>query len=238
VDNTDMLRVEGLTVAYGRAVTAVRDVSITVRAEEVVGILGPNGAGKSSLLRAIGGLLPLEPAKAVAGTMVIDGLSVRPGTRPSRMSRLGVNLVPERLKVFSSLTVAEHFALLKTSREEVQGYCGRFPWLQQLLGHSAGDLSGGQRQLLGLLCALSKKPKLLLIDEFSLGLSPAAIIEVTAAIQWARKETQASVLLVEQNVEVACALCDRIYLMSNGELVWSGEPAEARTRVLRGAYFG
>ncbi len=236
--STDLLVVEGLSVTYGRAVRAVVGSSFRVAKQEVVGILGPNGAGKTTLLRAVGGLLPLEPARVVAGAMWFDGARIPPGTRPSRMSRLGVNLVPERLKVFSSLSVGEHFRLLKTSSEEVEAFCNRFGWLRTLLGHSAGDLSGGQRQLLGLLCAVSKRPKLLLVDEFSLGLSPAAIAEVSATLRWARQQTGTSVVLVEQNVEVAAELCDRIYLMANGELTWSGPPSEARSRVLRGAYFG
>lgn len=232
-----LLEVQGLSVGYGRAVTAVRNVDVTLAAGEILGVLGANGAGKTSLLRAISGLLPLEPAKVTGGRMTFEGAPVRLGLTPSRMTRLGVTLVPERLKVFSKLTVREHFRLTKATSSEVDGFCDRFPWLRALLGHSAGDLSGGQRQLLGLLCALVRRPKLLLVDEFSLGLAPAAIVEVANAIRWARSETGAGILIVEQNVEVAVDLCDRISLMSGGELTWTGDPAEAERRVVTGAYF-
>jgi ABC-type branched-subunit amino acid transport system ATPase component len=238
VSERPLLAVEHLRVTYGRAVVAVRDASLEVAESEIVGILGVNGAGKTSLVRAIGGLLPMEPAKAVGGRLRVAGTAVRPGSLPSRMSKLGVTLVPERLKVFAKLTVAEHFTLLKTPASEVKQYTERFPWLAPLLGHLAGDLSGGQRQLLGLLCALSKRPRVLLVDEFSLGLAPVAIAEVAAAIRWAQSETGSSVLIVEQNVEVATSICDRVYSMSGGELLWQAPAAEARQRILSNDYFG
>jgi ABC-type branched-subunit amino acid transport system ATPase component len=237
VTSTPILELDDLVVGYGRAVTAVRGVSMQVGAGEIMGILGPNGAGKTSLLRGIGGLLPLEPAKVVSGRMSFEGHRLKLGLTPSHMARLGVMLVPERLKVFSALTVGEHFKLTKASRDEVGQFSDRFPWLGGLLQHSAGDLSGGQRQLLGLLCALVRRPKLLLVDEFSLGLAPTAISEVADAIRWARQETGASVLIVEQNVEVAVGMCDRISLMSGGALTWTGDPHEAEQRVVTGAYF-
>jgi branched-chain amino acid transport system ATP-binding protein len=230
-----VLDVRGLTVRYGRVVTAVRGVDLALGRQEILGVLGPNGAGKTTLLRGIGGLLPLEPAKVVDGTVTVEGTTVRRGAPPSRMARLGVTLVPERVKVFATLTVAQHFRLMGASRAEMEKACAPFPWAERLLKHPAGDLSGGQRQLLSLLCALVRHPKVLLVDEFSLGLSPAAIAEVAGAIRTAVAQTGVSVLVVEQNVEVACDLCSRVAFMGGGEITWSGSPAEARQRALAGA---
>lgn len=232
-----LLDVTGLTVRYGRSVVAVRDVSLTVGEGECVGIVGPNGAGKTSVVRAISGFLPVEPGKVVGGTIKLGGKSVA-GRQPSSMAKLGVHIVPERDKVFPNLTIHDHLTLAKRGTFDPSTLPERLHPLFERQSVRAGALSGGERQLLGLMCAVAAQPRLLIVDEFSLGLSPAAIRVVMETVRWMIQSLNLSALVIEQNVEVARELCERIYVMRNGSSIWSGPSADLSDDITESGYFG
>jgi len=233
-----MLDVQGLEVWYGAA-PALRGVSLTLRAGELLAVVGPNGAGKTTLINALCGI-----ERARAGRIVVDGVDV---TRlPShRFCAAGIAIVPEGRRLFIAMTVRENLELgshLPRARaeraESLAAALELFPALREKLASPAGELSGGQQQMVAVARALMARPRLLLLDEPSLGLSPLIVADMFDAVR--RINAQGvSVLLVEQNVEVALSLSDRAYVLEEGRIVAEGEPAEllARPEIQR-AYLG
>ncbi len=220
-----MLDVRGLAVAYG-ALTAVREVSLHVGAGEVVAVVGPNGAGKSTTLSTLAGLL-----KPRAGTIEFEGAEIQ-GEPPEDIVRRGIALVPEGRRIFSSLTVEENLLIGATGRRDRTGVrrsldeqYARFPILGERTKQHAGYLSGGQQQQLAIARALMSSPRLLLLDEPSLGLAPRIVDEVFETIDDLRAGGL-SVLLVEQNATRAVALSDRAYVLSTGRVTRSGTPEQ------------
>ena len=214
-----MLTVESLSVRY-RGVPAVRDVSLDVQAGEIVSVVGPNGAGKTSTLNAIFGLV--RPA---GGTIEFEGESLL-GLPPEQIVRRGLALVPEGRHIFSSLTVAENLKLGAVSRrglppEELAAVLERFEVLARLYDTAAGNLSGGEQQQLAIARALLSKPRLLLLDEPSLGLAPLVVDQVFDVLAELR-EQGVTVLLVEQNASRAVALADRSYVLRTGAVAVAG----------------
>jgi branched-chain amino acid transport system ATP-binding protein len=220
-----MLAVENLVMRYG-AIEAVRGISFEVGQGEIVALLGANGAGKSTTLASIAGLL-----KPTSGTIKYDGRPVS-GLPPETLSRQGVSLVPEGRRVFASLSVAENLWLggaSHASSEERRARQSvledRFPILRERTRQKAGLLSGGEQQMLAIARALMSKPKLLLLDEPSLGLAPQMVERVFDLITSLRDEG-ITILLVEQNVPMSLAIADRGIVLANGRIAMSGTGAE------------
>jgi branched-chain amino acid transport system ATP-binding protein len=232
-----LLVVDGLTVAYG-AVVAIRDVSLEVARGEIVATLGPNGAGKTTLLRTLAGAL-----KPQRGSVAFDG-SALTGLVPEAVVRRGVALVPEGRHVFPGLTVEENLTvggIARTDREELRAdmdrWLSRFPILGERAHQLAGTLSGGEQQQLAIARALMSRPRMLLLDEPSLGLAPIFVDRIFELIQELRSEG-VTVLLVEQNVHRALEIADRAYVLSVGRVVASGSADQLVEGELERSYLG
>jgi branched-chain amino acid transport system ATP-binding protein len=234
-----MLKVDHLDVAYGGLV-ALRDVSIEVRSGEFVSIIGPNGAGKTSLFKAISGQAPV-----VAGTIIFDGrslLDAMPWERP----HLGIAHVPEGRQVFRALTVEENLLLGAESRGDrntkgtgLDDIYSFFPRLAERRAQLAGTLSGGEQQMLAIGRALASSPRLMMLDEPSMGLAPAVVDQIFEAIQMLHKDSGLTILLVEQRAIEAIEGCDRGYVLSNGSVVTEGSRSELlKNERIKGAYLG
>jgi ABC-type branched-subunit amino acid transport system ATPase component/ABC-type branched-subunit amino acid transport system permease subunit len=234
-----LLRVTDLEVQYSSGAKAVAGAAIEVGDGEIVAVLGRNGVGKTSLLRGIAGFFRSEGV-SVRGNVALGDTDLS-GRSPHQVARQGIVLVPERNKVFPNLTVDEHLkmAASRTGRR-------RFEDLQDVLrplsGHRAtpaGLLSGGQRQMLAIGMALCAAPRLLMVDEFSLGLAPIATLEIGALLRDVTRKLNLSLLIVEQNTEAALRIADFIYIMDAGSVVASGPSAEFRdTQTLKDVYLG
>jgi branched-chain amino acid transport system ATP-binding protein len=218
-----MLELRGLRVAYG-GVEVVHGVELGVEEGEVVGVVGPNGAGKSSILRAVCGLV-----RASGGTAAFDGRSLL-GLAPERIARLGLTLVPEGRQIFKTLTVAENLRLASPpsgSEAAVAAMLERLPVLAERAGQRADRLSGGEQQQLALARALLRKPRLLLLDEPSLGLAPKMIDVVYELLAELRAEG-VTMLLVEQNATRTIEFCDRCLVLNTGQVRARGSREELR----------
>jgi branched-chain amino acid transport system permease protein len=218
-----LLVVDGLRV-YRSGACAVDGVDLTVLPGEVVAILGRNGAGKTSTLRGISGFFLTERSR-VTGRIMFQGRDIR-GMSPMATAKLGLVLVPEREKVFPNLTVAEHFRVIGAPRSEIDRTFELFPQLANRTQSEAGLLSGGERQMLALGVAFCMKPKLLMVDELSLGLAPGAVVRLTAALKEFQQQAGIGLILVEQNVSAAMELADRVYVLEAGRVENSGRPSE------------
>jgi branched-chain amino acid transport system ATP-binding protein len=231
------LRVENLSVRYG-AVEAVRNLSFTVEPGEIVGLIGANGAGKSSTLHAIMGAAPVA-----GGDVSVAGASLR-GRSPEDVARSGIALVPEGRRIFAELSVEENLKLGFAARrarggaaEVLRGVYDLFPIVEEFKRRQAGVLSGGQQQQLAIARALVAEPDVLLLDEPSLGLAPA-IVDVVFAALTAIRDRGLAVLLVEQRAQRTVALADRSHVLANGELRLTLSPKDANdTETLVAAYF-
>jgi branched-chain amino acid transport system ATP-binding protein len=223
-----LLDVAGLGAGYGRT-NVLRDVSLRVETGEIVSLIGSNGAGKSTLLKAIIGLVA-----PTTGTVRLDGLDVT-GQRPEKLVPQGVALVPEGRLLFGPLTVADNLALgaysasgptrKSTAAERLARVHNLFPVLAERAEQSADTLSGGEQQMLAVGRALMSGPRLLLLDEPSLGLAPKVISEIFSALEILRADG-VTMLLVEQDAKLALKHSDRGYVMRTGRIVLSGSAAE------------
>ncbi|CCV13131.1 ABC transporter ATP-binding protein [Mesorhizobium sp. STM 4661] len=233
-----MLSVEALKIRYGE-VEAVRRVDLAVDSGEIIALVGANGAGKSSTLSAIAGLVP-----AASGKVVFDGVDIT-GLAPEAIARKGVALVPEGRRVFASLTVADNLRLggavhlaAPEARAREEEMLELFPILRRYHRAKGGNLSGGEQQMLAIARALMSKPRMVLLDEPSLGLAPQLIDTVFDLIAELRR-TGLTILLVEQNVALALEIADRAVVLANGEVVLSGTAKElASSDLVRQAYLG
>ena len=219
-----MLQLSGLDVSYG-SVPAVRGLELQLQRGELVGLIGPNGAGKSTTLHAIMGLV-----RPGAGDVRLAGASLR-GRSPEAIARSGVALVPEGRRIFADLTVEENLRLGLAARranggEPLEEAYDLFPILAEFRRRQAGALSGGQQQQLAIGRALVAGPDLLLLDEPSLGLAPAMVDAVFAALA-AIRDRGVTILLVEQRAQRTVALAERTYVLANGELRMTLTPADA-----------
>ena len=237
-----MLEVRGLSARYG-AVAALRDVSLDVRAGELVALIGANGAGKSTLLRTIAGLMA-----PTAGRVALEGRDVT-GQPPEAIIMAGIALVPERRRVFADLTVLDNLELGGYALPRGGDFRRRldagvddayrlFPVLHRRREQLAGTLSGGEQQMLAIGRALMSRPRLLLCDEPSLGLAPLVVREIMRLLA-ALREAGTTVLLVEQNARMALRAADRAYVLETGSVVLAGSGAELLDNdELKAAYLG
>jgi ABC-type branched-subunit amino acid transport system ATPase component len=204
------LVVEGLTVRYGHAI-GVKDVSLSIDAGRVTMLVGPNGAGKTTVLRAIAGFLSRHDGRVVGGRILLDGKDIGHAS-PDRRARQGIRLIPERKKVFGLLSVEQNLELFHGRRldgELRSRVWKHFPQLEKLRQNKAGTLSGGERQMLALTVAVLSPVRVLLIDEMSLGLAPAAVDRVAAVVRELHAERGFTVFMVEQNRSLD-TLADRV----------------------------
>ena len=233
-----LLEVRGLKVAYG-GINAVKGIDLDVRAGELVTLIGANGAGKTTTLKALSGLI--TPA---AGTVHYDGQDVT-GTPAFALVRRGLALVPEGRGVFARLTVAENLAMgayIRDDKAQIAADCERayatFPRLAERRAQLAGTLSGGEQQMLAIARALMCKPRLLLLDEPSMGLAPIVVQKIFETIRTVAREG-VTLLLIEQNARLALQTCDRGYVMESGLITLSGEAkALLDNPEVRRAYLG
>jgi branched-chain amino acid transport system ATP-binding protein len=223
-DRPPALELDELEVRYG-PVAAVRDVTFSVGAGEIVGLIGPNGAGKSTTLHAVTGLVPIG-----RGDVRLDGRSLR-GLPPEAISRAGVALVPEGRRIFARFTVEENLRLGLAGRRDGDRAAIReafelFPVLEGFRRRQAGTLSGGEQQQLAIARGLVARPRVLLLDEPSLGLAPRAVEEVFGKLDEIRGRG-VTILLVEQRAQRTVALADRTHVLANGELRMTLGPDDA-----------
>lgn len=242
--STPMLEVKNLSVTYDGTIKAVKNVSMEVYQGEVVVFIGSNGAGKTSTLRAINGLVKTSSETNVIYT--VDGVSTELTKTPCyKMVSMGIAHVPEGRQVFSNLTVKENLSMgayilkdqaeIKARRKKVYDL---FPRLRERKSQKAGTLSGGEQQMLAMARALMSNPKLLILDEPSMGLSPLLVGEIFDIIKKVNSEG-VTVLLVEQNAKMALSIADRAYVLETGNLVLSGTGEELlKNDDVKKAYLG
>ena len=233
-----MLELHDLQVAYGAA-PALWGVSLEVRTGELLCVVGPNGAGKTTLINAIAGI-----QRTRGGRIVFEGRDIT-ALPPHRFCEAGIAIVPEGRRLFTGMSVLENLELgsylpvaKSHRRQSLDAVIELFPVLKEKLASPAGELSGGQQQMVAIARALMARPRLLLLDEPSLGLSPRIVHDMFAAIRRINAEGM-SVLLVEQNVVMAMDVSTRAYVLEEGRIVADGAPAEllARPEIQR-AYLG
>jgi len=233
-----MLTVTDLHASYG-AITALRGISLEVKEGELIALLGANGAGKSTTLKSITGV-----HRQVKGVIVLSGESIANKT-PEAIVKKGISLVPEGRDIFGGLTVEENLRLGAYTcydrtmyRKDLQDMFELFPILEERRRQAGGLLSGGEQQQLAIARALMSHPKLLLLDEPSLGLSPTMVDQIFVLIR-SLHERGTTILLVEQNAERALEIVDRAYLLTNGSITFAGTPASLRSQVdIADVYFG
>jgi branched-chain amino acid transport system ATP-binding protein len=233
---TALLQLDRVESGYGRA-RALHGISLTVGAGESVSLIGANGAGKSTILRAISGLNPV-----LAGAIRFEGAEIG-NAAPKTVVRLGIAHCPEERKIWPKLSVREHLELGAAVRggaraSDLEEMYGLFPILRERQGQAAGTLSGGQQQMVAIARALMSRPKLLMLDEPSLGLAPKVNEEVLATIRRVNAAGTA-ILLVEQNASLALAATTRAYVIENGLVSREGATADLRhDPAIRSAYLG
>ena len=228
-----ILEVKGIDTYYGLG-HILHGLSIRVQAGEVVALLGRNGAGKTTTLRSVTGLTP--PRK---GEIRYKGRDIA-GLDAHKISRIGIALVPETRDIFSYLTVRENLAIAqrKDSRWQMDTVLERFPSLRERMSHKGRELSGGEQEMLAIARALMTGPELLLLDEPSQGLAPLVVRAVMQTIR-ELKQQHVSMLLVEQNAEMALQLADRVYVIDHGTVVFEGTPEGLRAdRQVTATYLG
>ena len=233
-----LLEIDGLVARYGR-ITALEGISLTVDAGEIVTLIGANGAGKTTTLRAISGLV--RPA---AGTIRFDGRDIAK-LAPNEIVRAGISHSPEGRRVFPRMTVRENLELgayTRSAKDEIAADTERvleiFPRLRERLAQKAGTMSGGEQQMLAIARAMMSRPRVLLLDEPSLGLSPKLVQTIFAVIREINAQGT-TILLIEQNARQALAVAQRGYVLEVGAIAHSGPAAElAASEAVRTAYLG
>jgi len=229
-----MLIVENVDVVYSDVILALTGVSLKVPDGAIVAVLGSNGAGKTTLLKAVSGLLAAEDGRVVRGTIQWDGEEIQ-GKDPATIYRKGIVQVLEGRRVFEHLSVLQNLVLgahLRSDRKQVSADLERvleyFPRLRPLLKRTAGFLSGGEQQMLVIGRALMARPRLLMLDEPSLGLAPLIVEEIAGILRLLNEKEGVSILLVEQNVRVALSLAGYGYVLENGRVVLDGPATQLR----------
>ncbi len=240
----NMLEVKRLSVGYARKVLALEEVTLSVPKGSIVALLGANGAGKTTLIRAVTGLLGLHHGHVTQGSVLFDGRSVL-GLPSHRLVRLGMGLVPEGRLIFKQLSVAENLnvgaAILPRSSviERMNAVYQLFPRLLERREQAAGWLSGGEQQMLALGRALIGGPKLLLVDELSLGLAPLIVQAIYQQLRVVGQTLGTSMLVVEQNARLALKFATTAYVLDRGRIAASGPAREvAASSAIEDLYLG
>ena len=229
-----VLECRGVKAGYG-SIEVVHQFDLTAPAGSVVAVLGPNGAGKTTLLNTLAGLLP-----ALDGRVIVGGQVVKNG-RPADASDAGIVLVPDDRALFTALTVEENLLAARgRHRTTVDSAFDRFPALASRRKLSAGNLSGGEQQMLAVARALMQEPRVLLLDEMTMGLAPIIVEELMPMVRRVAEDTGAVVVLVEQHVHLALEVADRAMVLIHGEIVLDRSAAElaADPSLLEAAYLG
>ena len=240
-----LLEINNLEVTYNQVILAVRGLSLDIQPGSVCALLGANGAGKTTTLRAISGVLKSQDGKITDGSVCFEGEDISRSPADS-IVRKGISHVPESRQVFADLTVEENLraaAFTERDRKKVQAgfdlVRSYFPKLETMWKQTAGYLSGGEQQMLAVGRGLMIQPKLLILDEPSLGLAPILVDEISNIITRISQEEKVTVLLVEQNAKIALALSDYCYIMENGRIVLDGPSAEiAENQDVKEFYLG
>jgi branched-chain amino acid transport system ATP-binding protein len=241
VERAEMLFVEKISTFYGR-MQALKDISIKLEEGEVVCVIGANGAGKTTLLHSICGIMSIKIGRILFNDEPIHRL------KPASIVRKGISLVPEGRRIFGPLTVKENLAMgafirfgkdrREGVRKDIESIFKTFRILDERQNQLAGELSGGEQQMLAIGRALMSKPKLLLLDEPSMGLAPIVVKEIFKVLERLKKE-RTTLLLVEQNARIALQLCDRGYVLERGGVVSEGSHEELlRDDGIKKAYLG
>ncbi|NMD61413.1 UNVERIFIED_ORG: amino acid/amide ABC transporter ATP-binding protein 2 (HAAT family) [Nocardia globerula] len=229
-----VLECRNVSAGYG-SVRVVRDVSFSLQAGTVLAILGPNGAGKSTLMNTLAGLLPRK-----GGEIIVEGKALRSG-RPAEANRHGLVLVPDDRALFTTLTVKENLSIAKRPGGlDVDAAIEMFPALGKRIKVAAGALSGGEQQMLAVARALTQNPRVLLIDEMSMGLAPVIVEELLPIVRRIADETKAVVVLVEQHVQLALEVADEAVVIVHGGVRLSGPASDLAKNpdLLEKAYLG
>ena len=234
-----LLELKGVSAAYGK-ITAIRDISMTVDTGQIVTIIGGNGAGKTTTLRAMSGMLPVTAGEITFEGKRIDGLPA------SKVVAHGIAHVPEGRRIFPDMTVEENLRTGAFLRKDMDGIEAdlktvykKFPRLQERRGQRAQTLSGGEQQMLAIGRALMSKPRLLLMDEPSMGLAPVIVDEIAEIIREINQQQGLAVVLVEQNAELALELADHAYVLETGNCNLNGPASELHENEhVRAAYLG
>ena len=243
---TDILRLEDVEAVYGQAVLALRGISLAVPAGSVVALLGANGAGKTTSLRAVSQLLSLEQGRVTRGRIVYRDRDVT-GADPANLVRTGLAQVLEGRRCFAHLTVEENLLMGAESRrlsraalaDELEATYALFPRLRDRRRSPAGYTSGGEQQMVAIGRALLSRPKLLLLDEPSMGLAPMVVEEIFEIVRGLNRRTGLSVLLAEQNAAVALEHADLGYVIENGRVARFGTAAELKSETdVQALYLG
>jgi len=233
-----MLKIVDLNVNYG-AIHALHDISVEVKVGEIVTLIGANGAGKTSILRAISGLIPIK-----SGSVMFEDKPIH-NTASYKLSKLGIAHVPEGRRIFANMTVMENLELGAYIRRDKGGIAkdyemvfDKFPRLKERIKQMAGTLSGGEQQMLAMGRALMVRPRILLLDEPSMGLAPLVVRNIFSIIQEINK-SGTTILLVEQNAHMALSIANRAYVLETGKIILEGDSKELLTNdSVRSAYLG
>ena len=235
-----MLEVRDLVTAYG-AIEALKGVTLSAKQGEITCILGPNGAGKTTLMYSIACIL-----KPASGSVTVNDTEIT-GTSAPHALRCGISLVPENRLVFPSMSVEENlmagaFSRLSSDRlgvrEDIENAYARFPSLEERKAQAAGTLSGGEQQMLAVARAMMSRPRILMMDEPSLGLAPLVVAEIFSIIRQLNEEG-VTIVLVEQNAHKALQIANRFYLLDQGRVAFSGTPGDiGEDDVIQRAYLG
>ena len=230
-----MLSLNNIEVVYDRVILVLKGVSVDVREGAITTILGANGAGKTTTLKAISGVLYSERGEITKGSIELGGQRLN-GRRASDVTRLGIAQVFEGRRVFEQLTAEENLIAgghvmpdIKSIREGIDMVYSYFPRLKERRNQQSGYLSGGEQQMLAIGRALMSKPKVVLLDEPSLGLAPMLVEEIFAIVQSLVRQEKLTVLLVEQNATMALGIADHGYVMENGRIVLEGDAEKLRS---------
>ena len=227
-----LLELNNVEVIYDEVILVLRGLSMAVAPGKIVALLGSNGAGKSTTLKAISGLLPSENGEISDGSISFEGAELR-HRDAAEIVRMGISQVMEGRRVFGHLTVEENLVAGAYTRRDgwradLEMIYDYFPSLRERRDGAAGYLSGGEQQMLAIGRALMNKPRLLMLDEPSLGLAPLLVAEIFEIIERLTKELETTILLVEQNARLALGIADHGYIMENGRIVLDGSAAELR----------
>ncbi|WP_330257196.1 ATP-binding cassette domain-containing protein [Nocardia sp. NBC_00565] len=229
-----MLECNSLSAGYFKDRPCVREVSLSIDSGQIVSLLGPNGAGKTTLLLTLAGLLP-----SLGGNVVLAGTAIAAG-KARLAAKRGLVLVPDDRALFAGLSVADHLRLATSESSDIDRILGYFPALLNRWKVAAGQLSGGEQQMLAIGRALALKPRALLIDELSMGLAPIAVESILPVIKQVAVEENIAVLLVEQHVKLALSVADRAVVLVKGRIVVNSDAAELLRHpdIVEAAYLG